>query len=553
MDEAHKIVTDISYREVFFATREFHFIGIPIVCLSASFPPSMLPVFTEITGLENLDVIRMRTALPNIRYQVVTRPKYDLFPTMVNFVTSAIQEYSKGDKCLIFCRSREATAKVAKEFDVLPYYAGLDTNAQTFADWVEGKSKVMVSTSLLGCGLDVPSIRHSVHFDVSHTYLDQYQEEGRTGRNGQIGHAITFVAENREPLQVTGVMDLGESLLVPWALDTNTCRRIPGGFFLDGVAEPCTTLPNAQYCDYCERTSAEEPPCMPRRMPQNPYATVAKLAKDSPQDIFAPASSHPKANALTTTSISTSRKRPNVPRPVMQPPPTIAQKTPMGTREPIFRNNHGSLSSIQDSSPVDSIVSPHYHSTDARSSTYWSAPRSSTPTPAPARSVQLLSTPLGETSLRNHSKDARPSAYRSTPKSSTPAPAPARSVQLLSTSLRNRNPATTPRKTLPPAGINIAIASGEYSDESTKRDSDISKITDALDRLRDGGSGINCSVCWGRGKDGWDEHMLFGCDDKVATRYDEDFKLWRKNSLQLPAGWCWKCGIPQVCFRHTLA
>jgi len=196
LDEGHKVNTDITYRDAFRSIYPLLGIGVPVITLSGSFPETMIPKFKEYTGLESLDIIRMATARPELVYSVHVKPKAELMKAMKDYANSVLQSYASADRLIIFCRTRTDTDLVASEFAVKPVYAGLEENQQTFNDWVSGKNQIMVSSPLLGCGIDVSGVRHCIHYDLAHTAIDQYQEECRAGRDGKLAHAVTFVAAN---------------------------------------------------------------------------------------------------------------------------------------------------------------------------------------------------------------------------------------------------------------------------------------------------------------------------------------------------------------------
>jgi superfamily II DNA helicase RecQ len=49
---------------------------------------------------------------------------------------------------------------------------------------------VLVATSALGMGMDIPDIRLIVHVDESRNMLDYAQGTGRAGRDGLAGHLL---------------------------------------------------------------------------------------------------------------------------------------------------------------------------------------------------------------------------------------------------------------------------------------------------------------------------------------------------------------------------
>ena len=51
---------------------------------------------------------------------------------------------------------------------------------------------LIVATNAFGMGVDVPSIRHIIHWTMTGTLEQYYQEAGRAGRDGETAHCILF-------------------------------------------------------------------------------------------------------------------------------------------------------------------------------------------------------------------------------------------------------------------------------------------------------------------------------------------------------------------------
>jgi ATP-dependent RNA helicase RhlE len=58
----------------------------------------------------------------------------------------------------------------------------------------DGKAAVLVATDVAARGLDIPQVSHVINFDQPATYDDYVHRIGRTGRAGNRGQALTFVA-----------------------------------------------------------------------------------------------------------------------------------------------------------------------------------------------------------------------------------------------------------------------------------------------------------------------------------------------------------------------
>jgi len=155
---------------------------------------------------------------------------------------------------------------MALSLGVKPYYAqnreeqkeGL--NIDIMKAWLAGKQRVMVSTSVLGYGLDYPSIRGVVHLDMAYSIMDQYQEDSRGGRDGEPCNAVTIIPKNRQLLTHRQRYRIGTDEVYQWATSTDQCYCLIPSRFLDGVAVTCMLLDGAEFCGFCRLQEMEDPP-----------------------------------------------------------------------------------------------------------------------------------------------------------------------------------------------------------------------------------------------------------------------------------------------------
>jgi Helicase conserved C-terminal domain len=279
-DEAYKILTDINYREVFGCVRDLLTIKAPFVFLCGCLPPTLEPEFYKVTELQSVDVIRMPTSRPEIAYSVYMVDRKDMLDAVVKYMGQVTEHYGDEDRAMIFCRTKQDTIQVAEALNLSPVYAGLDSNEDVFQGWILGEEKVIVSTSLLGCGIDVPAVRDVINYGLPFTALDKHQQDNRAGRDGKPARAVMFVDQGSKPNTVKSNADFGASLLLPWAKDNRHCRRIFPSFYMDGVAEACTGLPNAELCDCCLLQMEEDVQPTLNPMPNNPFLEKPVTARE---------------------------------------------------------------------------------------------------------------------------------------------------------------------------------------------------------------------------------------------------------------------------------
>jgi len=108
------------------------------------------------------------------------------------------------DAALVFVRTREATASLARQLQEAGYPAAplsgdiaQNQRERTINALRKGKLKLVVATDVAARGIDVKSISHVFNFDVPEDTEAYIHRIGRTGRAGRTGEAILFV-ENRQ-------------------------------------------------------------------------------------------------------------------------------------------------------------------------------------------------------------------------------------------------------------------------------------------------------------------------------------------------------------------
>ena len=220
----------------------------------------------------------MPTARPELAYAVYLLPRDRVFPELIRYVKQRAASYHAHDRAMVFCRSKVDTQKVASALGVPAFFAESekelrDANDTVFRKWVEGSEKIMVCTSILGCGVDLPCVRDVIHFDLPYTAIDKHQQENRAGRDGKPANVVTFVDSSRGALPDRKTYDFGTGILLPWAKDT-VCRRLIPGYFIDGVADPCTAISGAQLCDNCKALLLTPIPPIAPRLTENPFSVV---------------------------------------------------------------------------------------------------------------------------------------------------------------------------------------------------------------------------------------------------------------------------------------
>ena len=132
----------------------------------------------------NDDNNTMETAGPRVVCHVVASPEKDKLQTLYRLLCTL-----DGEQTVVFCNYREAVERVGKylseqRFVHTDYHGGLDQDLRERAlyRFRSGSANVLVSTDLASRGLDIPAVRHIVHYHLPANEEACIHRTGRTAR-----------------------------------------------------------------------------------------------------------------------------------------------------------------------------------------------------------------------------------------------------------------------------------------------------------------------------------------------------------------------------------
>ncbi len=140
-------------------------------------------------GFKQTRVLRSSFARPNLQY-VVRKDgnKYDQLMRIIrNVEGSGIVYMSTRDEC------EKLAAKLRDDgISAQFYHAGLPVLERSMRqdEWLDNKTRIMVATNAFGMGIDKSDVRFVVHYTMSDTLEEYYQEAGRAGRDGKRCYAL---------------------------------------------------------------------------------------------------------------------------------------------------------------------------------------------------------------------------------------------------------------------------------------------------------------------------------------------------------------------------
>jgi superfamily II DNA helicase RecQ len=105
-----------------------------------------------------------------------------------------LQEAEGAAKGIIYCRSKALCNKIADALGCPAYYANIESRTEVLQTWRQ-LGGLIVSTSALGIGIDIPRVRFTLHVERPWGMIDFVQESGRM-RTG--GKSVVLLARPRQ-------------------------------------------------------------------------------------------------------------------------------------------------------------------------------------------------------------------------------------------------------------------------------------------------------------------------------------------------------------------
>ena len=193
-----------------------------------------IPKYTRVVNPTVLDFIPNEQDTTNLTLKMVVSKEKDKINTLFNLICSL-----QSQSALIFCNHRDAAERISdtlveKGIYSTYYHGGMDQDERERAliQFRNGSVSYLVTTDLAARGLDIPEMKHVIHYHLPSKEDEFTHRNGRTARMLASGTAYIIIHESEKKLDYINygmpVLNLSDSTKLPKAPEFQTIY-ISGG------------------------------------------------------------------------------------------------------------------------------------------------------------------------------------------------------------------------------------------------------------------------------------------------------------------------------------
>ncbi|KRB55867.1 DEAD/DEAH box helicase [Flavobacterium sp. Root186] len=161
-----------------------------------------IPKYTRVVNPTVLDFIVEEEEKANLSMKMIVSPSKDKLESLFNLICSL-----KSQSAIIFCNHRDAAERISdtlneKGIYATYYHGGMDQDERERAliQFRNGSISYLITTDLAARGLDIPEMKHVIHYHLPLKEDEFTHRNGRTARMQATGTAYIIVHESEKKL-----------------------------------------------------------------------------------------------------------------------------------------------------------------------------------------------------------------------------------------------------------------------------------------------------------------------------------------------------------------
>lgn len=162
-----------------------------------------IPKYTRVVNPTVLDFIVEEEENSNLDVKLVISKEKDKINTLFQLICSL-----KGESAIVFCNHRDAVERISdmlneKGIYATFYHGGMDQEERERAliQFRNGSMSYLITTDLAARGLDIPEMKHVIHYHLPLKEDEFTHRNGRTARMLASGTAYALIHESEKKLE----------------------------------------------------------------------------------------------------------------------------------------------------------------------------------------------------------------------------------------------------------------------------------------------------------------------------------------------------------------